>query len=388
MKKTMIQISKTLKMQKYFIIVAVTMLSLVSCTKLEDMAPPRPITFSTAIYKPQTKAEVSIMNEFTNFSCKAFLHAAGYEDETQDFFKTANTIGETIYAYDGNNSVVTSGTVAYWAPSHDYYWPKAASSYINFIGWWDKRGVAPETSTETSLSWTNYTVATDDNLLFADEAWRYNGNPNSIYHKEGEGESYKAVPMLFHHALAKVCFKAAVTKTSQANATGSDNGSTTWDVTLSNISLAGVYNTGTLALTNSDPNSATTRAWTGSWDVTDQTPTTLNMRDVTSALTTSVDRDTILAMQSVLPQSVTNSMILTLTYNIVTKYSGVEYAHEKIQTSIDLSTISGASGPITSWDMNKKITYTIVINPETTLVRIDPAMVDWVTDSGSYPNNN
>ena len=143
-----------------------------------------------------------------------------------------------------------------------------------------------------------------------------------------------------------------------------------------------------MALTNSDPNSATTRAWTGSWDVTDQTPTSITMNNVTSALTTSADDHVILGMQSVLPQNVTNSMILTLTYNIVTKYSGVEYAHEKIQTSIDLSTISGASGPITSWDMNKKITYTIVINPETTLVRIDPAMVDWVTDSGSYPNNN
>ena len=396
----MIQISKTLKMQKYFIIVAVTMLSLVSCTKMEDMAPPRPITFNTAIYKPQTKAEVSIMNEFTNFSCKAFLHAAGYEEETQAFFGN----GETIYVYDGNNSKVTNSEnsmdVAYWAPSHDYYWPKAASSYINFVAWYDKHGATPSTVDETHLVWTNYQVShTDDNLLFADEAWRFNGNPSSIYHKENEGQSYEAVPMLFHHALAKICFKVVAKKTSQPNVTGnyqnSNPGTTTWDITLSTISLSGVYDTGTLTLTNTDPNtSATTRAWTGSWDFTDQATTSMSMSNVTTALTTTADDHVILGMQSVLPQSVTSAKKLSFDYNIDTYYQGqgdvqpVRYSREKIHADIDLSTINGASGPITSWDMNKKITYTITIDPETKLVRIDPAMVDWVTDSGSYPNNN
>lgn len=401
MKMTMIQISKTLKMQKYFIIVAVTMLSLVSCTKMEDMAPPRPITFNTAIYKPQTKAgEVSIMNEFTNFSCKAFLHAAGYESTTQAFFGD----GETIYAYDGNNSKVTNSEnsmdVAYWAPSHDYYWPKAASSYINFVAWYDKHGATPSTVDETHLVWSNYQVShTDDNLLFADEAWRYNGNPSSIYHKENEGQSYKAVPMLFHHALAKICFKVVAEKTSQANVTGnyqnSNPGTTTWDVTLSNISLSGVYNTGTLTLTNADPAnadpdaSATTRAWTGGWEPSgDASPITMEYNN--SLTTTAVD---ILEMRPVLPQSVTSAKKLSFDYNIDTYYQpqggqSVRYSREKVHAEIDLSTILGASGAITSWDMNKKITYTININPETTLVRIDPAMVDWVTDSGSYPNNN
>ena len=370
-------------MQKFFILVAVTMVTLVSCTKLEDTAPPRKITFETAAYRPQTKAgEVTIMNEFQNFNCMAFLHAAGYETETQNFF---GDDGEIIYAYDGDNSIVTTtGSVAYWAPSHDYYWPKAQSSYINFVAWYDENGDAPETISEEELIWENYTVAYNDNLLYADEAWRFNGNPNSIYHLDGEennGQAYKAVPILFHHALAKLCFKVAVTKTSQENLTGGrDKGNTTWDVTVSNISLAGVYDTGTLALTNSDPdpNSATTRAWTGSWNTNGQTKKSIDMTAVTTPLTTTpVD---VLEMQSVLPQAVTSDMILSFDYNIVTKFNNVEYSHEIVHADIALSSFSGT---ISNWEMNKKITYTINIIPETSLVRIDPAMVDWMTGGGS-----
>ncbi|MBO4657730.1 MAG: fimbrillin family protein [Bacteroidales bacterium] len=400
--RKMIQNFNALTTKKYLILAAIAMMTLAACTKLEDTAPPRKITFETASYRPQTKAEVSIMSEFQSFKCKAFLYAENGENAffpvQYMFGGTAGINGyETISPYKSDNTAWTSNdatsTVAYWAPSHDYYWPKGAKSYMNFISWYDEGGTNPDTATEQSLVWSGYQVDENDNLLFADEAWRYNGNPNSIYHKEGEGESYKAVPMLFHHALSKLCIKAAVTQTSKANSTGGTK-LTTWDVTLSNIKLLGVYDTGTLTLSNGDPindnpsvTTHKTKAWTGGWE-TQGSRTTYNMNDVTAPLNTAdseVGPTTLLVERSVLPQSVSDNdnLKLSFDYLISTKFDGTEYSHEKIHAEVKLKDFSGAIG---EWEMNKKITYTISINPETTVIRIDPAMVDWIPNvsGGTY----
>ena len=353
-------------MKKFFLLAAAALVAFTACTKIEDTdaTPARKITFQAASYLQQTKAEVSIMDEFTSFKCKAFLHAAGYTNETQNMFG-AN--GETISAYNSSNAVTTDKTqVKYWAPSHDYYWPKDASSYINFVAWYDAKGTAPTEATETSLSFENYTVLTSDNLLFADEAWRYKANPDA--NRYGFNGIEEGVPMLFHHALAQLCIQAKVKKAAEGN--------TSWDVTLSAISLAGVYNQGTLALTNSDNTTTGTKAWTGSWTTTGEA-SSVTMTDVDTPLTTT-ERD-VLAMQNVLPQTVTNAVVLNFKYNISYKYNGTEYAHEKITAAIQLNSITNA---IASWDMNKKITYTLTIDPETTVIRIDPAMVDWEAVAG------
>lgn len=360
-------------MKKYLILASAAIVAMAACTKVEldENIPAKKITFQAASYVPQTKAEVSVMSEFTSFTCKAFLHAAGYSD-VQNMF---GDNGETISAWTNGNVITTTpADVAYWAPSHDYYWPKDASSYVNFVAWYDANGTAPTTATEESLSWTNYTVDTDDNLLYADEAWRYKSNPDAEYHKDGSVS--EGVPMLFHHALAQLCIKAAVSKVNE--------GSTYWDVTLSNIKLEGVYNKGDLTLSNSAPTGteAQAKAWSGSWaPASGATTATVSMDTPASSLTATLTD--ILSFQKVLPQTVTSNMKLKFDYNISYRYGAntadKEYAHEKISATIDLSTISGH---IASWDMNKKITYNITINPETTVIRIDPAVDDWASVTG------
>ena len=163
-------------MKKYFILAVAALVTFSACTKIEDIdsAPAEKITFQAASYVPQTKANSSVWSEFTSFKCKAFLHAAGYSD-TQNMFGAS---GETITPWqsDGSTAATSEANVSYWAPSHDYYWPKDASSYVNFVAWYDKNG-APTTSSETSLVWTingtDRSLATSDNILFADEAWYY-----------------------------------------------------------------------------------------------------------------------------------------------------------------------------------------------------------------------
>lgn len=378
----MIIVKNTLKTgRRYLVLALVAMMTLASCTKLEDTAPLRKITFEKAIYRPQTKADPvtkPITDEFTSFKCKAFLHAEGY-DAAQNMFGEG---GETISAYTSGHAITTNASeVAYWAPSHDYYWPKGESSYINFVGWYDKRGIAPTEATETSLKWNGYTVATTDNLLFADEAWRYKANPDA--NKYGYNGIEKGVPMLFHHALAQLCIEAKVTETTLPNVTGGNGlGNTYWEVTLSDIHLAGVYNTGNLVLTNAAPDGtgSATKEWSGSWTSTGST-TTINMVAISTPLD-KTDATTVLAMQSVLPQTVTNDIVLSFDYNIDTYFNTTRYAQEKIHASIKLNDVNAVTGPISSWEMNKKITYTITINPVTTTIKIDPAMVDWVTETG------
>lgn len=360
-------------MNKYFIILAAAALTLsAACTKVsQDQTPDRKITFHAASYAPQTKGNASVLNDFTSFTCKAFLHADGYESTTQEFFGAS---GETISPDNTSNPT-------YWAPSHDYYWPKSSQSYINFIAWYDKNGDAPISSTETALSWANYVVATDDNLLFADEAWRYKDNEHDLYDMDSVTEG---VPMLFHHALAQLTIEAAASPISE--------GSTTWTVQLDTVKLAGVYNTGTLNLTNSDPGTANTpKAWVGAngnvWSSPSNATTITMLERCTStgaetgpgALTSSPT--VMLNGQSVLPQAVTNDMKLTVVYSIYYKYNGNLYAKERIKTETLLSAFSGS---VTEWGMNKKITYTININPKTTVVKIDPAVEEWVeVDAGS-----
>ena len=41
------------------------------------------------------------------------------------------------------------------------------------------------------------------------------------------------------------------------------------------------------------------------------------------------------------------------------------------------------STPITEWKMNTKYTYIITVDPETTVVKFDPAVVDWVEDTNA-----
>ena len=384
--------------KKWFILAAIGVVTLASCTKIEDTAPPRKITFEKAIYRPQTKADgdtISVLGEFHEFKCKAFLHATNGQDgyfETQNFFGES---GETIKPYTTGDVLWTSGPVTYWAPSHDYYWPKAKDSYINFVAWYDAKVTPPNEATERSLKWENYTVVSTDNLLFADEAWRYKETPDATYAKDGVT---KGVPMLFHHALAKLCIKANVTQTEKNNVTGGASlGKTIWEVTLSDISLGGVYSTGTLTLSNGDPaddspavNTSSTKAWSGAWE-SSGSKGSYPMADKDSALTT--DAVYLLEMRTVLPQAVTPDMVLSFDYLIKTKFvpagqeasTITEYAKEKIHADVKLSDFSGH---ISEWEMNKKITYTVTIDPETELIKIDPAMVDWIGEEGGSATIN
>ena len=180
-------------MKKWFkIAVLAILVAPWGCTMVEmEPVPARKVTFEVGSFVPQTKTTESVRSAagITSFTSRAWMHGAGGSTVT-NFFPTE---GETI-SWDGS----------VWAPAMDYFWPKAADSYIDFLFWSGR--VDPTVSyTESAglrtatLRWQDYTVQQGDDLMWADMAWHYkSGSSMTEFQKDG---SYSGVPVLFHHAL-------------------------------------------------------------------------------------------------------------------------------------------------------------------------------------------
>lgn len=350
---------------RFNIVILALVLLAVSCTKTEmSDTKEKAVAFQVGSYAPQTKApegtasiiDVDGINSFRSYG---YLHAVGVPGE-QAFFGTA---GETITYH--------AGSPATWTPSHDYFWPKSTGSYVNFISW---VGGTPEVnyakSEETwnaTFAWNNVTVAPTDNLLWADMAWRYNANEQTYqFNSVQEG-----VPTLFHHALAQVRFMGRQGKASDGNVS--------WTVTVTGLSLAAVKNQGSLSMTNTDPGSKQTKEWTvTNWAAADATAP-IAATGLNKALTTDQE---LIGYKSVLPQDVTAAMELTVNYTVTTTYPGKTV----VENASASAALSAFSGSITAWEMNKRYTYTVVINPDAGIIRIIPVETDWI-DEGEYNLN-
>ena len=349
-------------MKRYIFISLLILASLTACVRNEMSRPDRAVSFLVGQYVPGVKA-VSLNDSedaITSFSSKGFLYAVGV-NTVQDFF---GTDGESI-SYDSS--------VPEWTPSHPYYWPKSGDSYINFVSWFDKNGDPDDVDnvSETSISWTidgtNRSLLSDDNIMIADEAWHYNDNAQ-VYTEYSLVE--EGVPTLFRHLLARICFVVRLS-------TLGDEG-VTYSLSVSNFVLGRVYTTGSITLSNSEPASLpSTSAWSGSW-VTSGTKTNISspiagLNDNLSIAST--DGVVVFPMHSMIPQSVSNSYI-SFDYTIRTTYDANNYIEENASTGLIL--LSGFTGAPASWQMNKKVTYKVTINPELSEILIDPVDTDWV----------
>ena len=360
-------------MKKLMYIALAALAALTACTKVEmdSYAPQRKVTFQVASYAPQTKANSSMwtLGSSPSFTAKAFLHADGYTNETQNFFGES---GETITPYQTNGTAATAESkTSYWGPSHDYYWPKSSNCYINFIAW---RGATPATATETSLSWTDYNVQSTDDIIYADEAWHYNVNTTNAAQYTDDAVT-SGVPMLFHHALARVAFKASATNVT--------NGDFTRSVAIKNFSLSTVYNTGSLAMTNEGSTDTATVPWTvtgNGWTASGTAAAIVANIASGSSVPVSTTVIDLIAMQTVLPQAVTNDMMLSINYDIVTNKNNSVFSVEHITFSKKLIELVPV---ITSWEMGHEITYTLVFDLTTDLITIQPTIETWEYNGGN-----
>ena len=388
-------------MKKFFIaIAALALVASAACTKVNpEEKKAEKISFSVANYVPQTKADepkpVSVLGDFTSFKCRAFLHAKGVEvtnaglstSAFQNFFPEA---GETI---SPNNTTAPTE----WAPSHAYYWPKDASSFVNFVGWYGTDGtnaVDPTISyayDATEAKWTakmNWTFSTTlgqagSNLLYADMAWRYKENDDTPMYGVSTNVA-EGVPMLFHHALAQINVKAyaeskgetGMTALTAGEGTVTD-GVATWTIKFDNAKITPIYANGELELTNADPGTNKTQAWTGEWVGTDTTAGDVEVADYTVDDVTKATAGDVIAPSCVLPQSLTD-VVLSFDLDITTTYTGNLKHHEIIPVSIKFSDMGTSA-----WEQNHKYTYYIKVVPSQNKVLFDPALdAAWIEVEG------
>lgn len=362
-------------MKKFYILAAVALVANAACTKTEIVnSVDQKINFEVANYL-STKAagdpSTSLQTEgYTSFNTYA------------NFFPENGS----VQTYMDNVAVnFTAGSPNVWAPARDYYWPK--TGWINFYSYAGSQ--APEISfnaakTTATAAYTDKTIGGSDNFLLADAALRQNGNLSTYNSISGA----TGVPTLFRHQLARVNFdiKLATTEAKKSTTTKFVVTVLNTGTTLSNLKA---NNKGSLTLTNTvdATTSAHTLAWTGA---TVWTPTadveTMDLNTVTMTLpknTKEIDAVSLLDERSVLPQTLDDDNVFTLTYKVETYYDSdaTPYMTEIITVTGKIATLVNS---ITAWNKNTKITYHISIDPIGNKVTFDPAVEEWGTAEGSY----
>ena len=369
-------------MKQFFILAVAAVAATAACTKNEvTEAPNVPVSFEVASYRSQTKAadpnapEGSFLRVDNHFSSQAFLHAQGVDlDENgnvnnstfQQFFGSASPWSETI-TWDGTNKK--------WAPSNTYYWPKGSQSFVNFVSWY---GATPTVSyAYTSSKWTaTMTFAAADissssDILYADMAWRYKAN-ESTYHKDDAG--VVGVPTLFRHGLSRIAVKAYVQNAAGNIAAGPSDANASWVITIKNFTLGSVTTSGNLVLTNADPGSKGIQEWTAT--VTSPASGNISASDAVISSVAKASATNVVALRSVLPQTIANTVKMNFDLDIVKTTSG-NTQHEIIPVELTLDAFGTSA-----WAKNTQYTYYIKIDPTQNEVLYDPAVEsDWVEET-------
>lgn len=387
-------------MKKYFIVLAVAALAAsAACTKVETITPDQKISFEVANYVPQTKANSSLDSEgYTSFTANAW------------FFQGENNKMQYM-----NNETVSKGTDS-WAPANDYYWPKDASSYINFYSYAGSKAPAisaDETMKTITVSYANVEIANNDNFMVADPALHFKSNVDQVEINDEQGEfnytgenagkhtytgssqSYTGVPTLFHHMLAKV---AVVVKLKTTEAKKSAN--TTWTVkVLADGSNIKPIKKGSLTLKNTDAATAATidswKIYNGETEITDAAAKSIGWiagtdietiafteqtLTIPANATESADTKNLVDVRTVLPQA-TSGVNFNLKYEVSASHGDTAFMKEII--TLDEQTLAAAASTVTAWNMNQITLYTITIDPVTEKVTFDPAVVEWDSVTGT-----
>ncbi len=345
-------------MKKWFDIAVLGILvSLAACTKVENTSAPESIRYAVGSYAVSTKAsEYRAYESLDNFQSKAFIHSEGAA-EGSVFFNSAIT-------WDG----------ATWSPDRDYYWPKHPQSYINFVSWYANDGsanITPDTVTETQFQILNRTVGANDRILVADEAWKQKANINTYY--------TSGVPTLFRHVLSRVKVNMKAT-----TLTDPELANVTYEVTLQDAKIKGVFQKGNMKLLNSALADTGTRKWYSTESATYLWKTVAGSDEaiidfVDSDANVTTDYAAILPERSFIPQAIGDAIKLVITYSVTTKSNGTTTTESDIPATIVMNTIKNTSDvAITQWVPNKIYTYNIAINPVGKEILLNPTVeTEW-----------
>ena len=355
-------------MKKYILIASAALLTLAACTKVQEAASQKEISFQVANYV-QTKADdtqaspVKFSN--TDFGAFAWHHA---EDGTVTPFIVNEQVGQKGSEWKTLNNT--------------FYWPKSGSlNFVSYSPYAEKDG--PSVS-EKSIAFKAYTVS-DQDLMYADKANGQTENKTPGTYNAVSGAN--GVPTLFHHALAKLSFRV---KANFLEYTADDNNKskTTWEMTLQKATVKALYNVGDLQLDiNADDVTWKTDGWKPD---TQKTAKDVELVTAANGLKLTTTAQDLYDGKSffVLPQTLAKgAQMLSLKFHIKTTLPNGNVVDEDYDNTLDLMEISS----IAAWGMNQNIIYTIcikptaianntdpyIIDPSDVIITFDPAAMDW-----------
>ncbi|MDO5321155.1 MAG: fimbrillin family protein [Bacteroidia bacterium] len=351
------------------------------CAKFSASVPEseqnQPISFQAQNYVSSTKAGDADNGGHLEFTAESFWVRAVYTGAAS----WADAYLEDAVTYMNNVEVKKNNGV--WAPAKDYYWPKAGK--LTFIGWTPNVMVEFSTYQSSFLTLGPYTVKSDD-LMLSDPAI-----DKSIEDADDITHFAPGVPMLFHHLLAKVNFKAKVKE-------NMDSDGITHHIVLNSVIVRSIVHTGTYYVDATDSNLS------GSWDAgidyedEDSNPDyyyTNNVdlqsigstyASVDSELTTTATDPLFPKDLYVMPQTLANSSIVELQYviyycnskgKILDRYVITAATGQEDASQFKLKDFTKDGTPLTKWEQNKIYYYTIVFDPNSKKITFDPAVINW-----------
>ncbi len=370
-------------MKKYCIFAAAALVALAACSKIEtapEATPDVAISFQVANYARQTKATSLVTEGFTSFKTYAWFtskNADGSLNANQVFMAPATV------AYNGTDT---------WKPTdRTYYWPK--TGYVNFFSFAGKHLPDEVVLNATSKAGeahytTTMTIATDDNILVADEAYGFNSNPNATYHLDGVT---KGVPTLFRHMLSKVVFDITVDARTDAEGVAITDDKNNWEVVVNSATVS-YRNKGTLEVafpttpavalgTDNKPTAAgsTQKYNSAVWTPADVDNVTLSkVSDAVSVNAnggTKADPVTMIAESVVMPQTLaTTAVTIALEYTLTHKYNNANPNSEYVP--IAATALTTFTPTISAWAPNTIYKYHIIVKPNGSVL-FDPAVEVW-----------
>jgi hypothetical protein len=374
-------------MKKIIFLAAAAIATLASCTKTVVEEPNPEIAFSVARYMTKAGPEdYKDAHKAIPFGVYAWFKGETSADN-RDFMVNQ----KVSYTGDSDNRWAPEGTT--------YYWPKSGS--LDFIGYspYSTLGAtdAPfPTITETTFTYPAWDVAAhpDVDVMYADKAAGMTGatGTQKTYY-------YNGVPMLFHHALAKVNFEV---KAAYTEVTDPDTGTKTkWDIEVESIKVNNILSSGSFSLNLNSGNTWDkpvdadgNNVWTADGGTTNLD---LDLTNVANPLVAGnvydLDSDVF-----VMPQALTGGNQEVVLKVTITTYRDINdgngYQEVLKETGVEIQA-NLAGGTMDAWEMNQNITYSFNFAPSygtttttdtdgdgipdvvPTVVYFDPAVDEW-----------
>lgn len=374
-------------MKKSLSIIALAALAFVGCSKVTPESPKTvetkekdvPIEFNAYNYLSRTKAEGN--TEFDK--SKSF--------KVWSYLSDGDFSASSAYPYF-NDEVSYSNSNNTWAPAHTYYWPKTGKLSFFAVYPTDVKGVSLDT-TNDNLIITEYTVP----ALYSDQST--NGVKNDLMLAEQKNQTSNTsngVSLLFKHQLAKVKFEGKLSNEKSYDSTEGaiKVGNIYFTAVIDEISLSGLNNIGTLALSGS-PAAYTWTPKEGQEKVSSEKIVDMNY---SIALNNEFDLESALPAKEyktfeneyyVLPQTLGDDAIITVKYTVYainsdnkviskTVYDGAEGNHPAFTKELNLFSQNTANtAKLTEWKINTIYDYKFILDPFEGQILFDPAVAPW-----------